>query len=466
MLDTLEIRAPVKTSDPSVLENLTQVGNAKRLIKRHRDKIRYVHGMGKWLVWDGTRWAIDDTGAVMRLAKETVVSIYADAPSVMYDGDRAELVKWGLKSESKHHLESMISLARTEPEISLRPDELDANQWLLNCRNVTIDLKTWQIGDHQREDLITRRLSVDFDAKAKCPNWFKFLRRVLSDDEETCRFVQRAIGYSLTGSVSEQVFFFMFGSGRNGKSTFIEVIQALLGEYVTKTPTETLMAKDRASIPNDVARLAGKRMVVARETDEGQRLAEAVVKDLTGGDRIVARYLHQEFFEFDATFKIWMYGNHKPIVRNTDEGIWRRMRLIPFTVTIPLNEVDPDLELKLLEELPGILNWALVGCQEWMKQGLGESPAVHQATAEYRSEMDVLGTFISEICTLGSDKSAKARDLYEQYSAWCTDYGERAMSQRQLGVRLKERGFHMRRSTGGARLWDGLSVPLSWLNDS
>lgn len=464
MLDSFETRRPAKTSDPSVLENLTDAGNARRLVKRHKKSVRYVHAMGRWLVWDGTRWSADDTGAIMRLAKETVISIYVDAPDVLYDGDRAALVKWGLKSESRNHLEAMISLARTEREISVRPDDLDANQWLLNCRNVTFDLKKWEKGEHNPEDLITRRVNVDFDPTAKCPNWMKFLRRVMNDDEETCKFIQRAIGYTLTGSVTEQVFFFMFGSGRNGKSTFIEVVQALLGEYATKTPTETLMAKDRAGIPNDVARLAGKRLVVARETDEGQRLAEAVIKDLTGGDRIVARYLHQEFFEFDATFKIWMYGNHKPIVRNTDEGIWRRMRLIPFTVTIPREEVDPYLTLKLIEELPGILNWALTGCKEWMENGLGESPAVHQATAEYRSEMDVLGTFISEICILGNDKSVTAKDLYEQYSIWCTDFGERAMSQRQLGIRLKERGFHMRRATAGARWWDGLSVPLEKLN--
>lgn len=464
MLDTLETRLPVTLSDPLVIENLTDLGNAKRLVRRHNSRIRYAHAMGRWLTWDGTRWAMDDTGAIMRLAKETVISIYREAPDLQYDSDRALTVKWGLKSESRNHLEAMVSLARTEKEIGIRPEALDANQWLLNCRNCTFDLKNWSRGDHDPNDLITRRINVDFDPKAKCPTWLKFVRRIMGDDNELCTFLQRAIGYSLTGDISEQCLFFMFGTGKNGKSTFIETIQALMGEYVVKTPTETLMARDRSGVPNDVARLAGKRLVVARETDEGQRLAEATIKDLTGGDKIVARYLHQEFFEFAPTFKLWMYGNHKPMIRGNDEGIWRRMRLIPFTVTITPEEQDPNLSEKLLEELPGILNWALQGCREWMQHGLGEPFAIREATADYRSEMDVLGTFIAEVCEVGPDKSIAAKKFYEHYSTWCSDYGERAMSQRQLGVRLKERGFSAHAGHAGFRSWNGICVPLRELN--
>lgn len=455
-----------KAKPPStIVENLTDVGNGKRLAQRHKDEVRYVTAMSKWLYWDGTRWAIDDTGYISRLAKETVVAMYREASELKSPDDRARFVKWALLSEGIQRLEAMVKMARSERDLVVKPEYLDTDIWLLNLMNCTIDLKEHSSGENDPADMITRRISIAFDKDARCPTWKKFIDRIFGDNAELIEFVQRAVGYSLTGSTSEQVLFFMFGTGRNGKSTFIETLQRLMGEYAVKTPTETLMMRDGKGISNDVARLAGKRMVVAAETDEGQRLAEKTIKDLTGGDKITARFLHQEFFEFTPTFKLWMYGNHLPVIKGTDEGIWRRIRIIPFNVTIPKEEVDPDLALKLVDELPGILNWAIVGCEAWLKTGLGEPVIVHEATADFRSEMDVLGEFIKEMCEVGKDKTISARKLYEQYSIWCSDFGERPMSQRQLGLRLKERGFHNRRSTGGARHWDGLCVPLRNLND-
>ena len=284
--------------------------------------------------------------------------------------------------------------------------------------------------------------------------------RIFNGDVSLIRYVQRAVGLSLTGFVGEQCMFFMFGSGKNGKSTFIETIKKLMREYAATTPSETLMKRDKSGVSNDVARLAGKRLVVSSETDEGQYLSESTLKTLTGQDIISARFLHQEFFEFQPQFKLWMFGNHKPIVRGTDHGIWRRIRLIPFTVTISDEERDPNLPAKLEKELSGIFNWALMGLQDYKLNGLGEPLAVSDAVEEYRAEMDVLGTFISEMCDCKPDAIVEVRALYLCYSEWCSDFGERPLPQRSFAIRLKERGFTPTRSKIGTRCWSGISVPL------
>ena len=455
MTDILTEQAPADAP----VGDLSDMGNARRLIVRHGSKIRYCHAYGKWLVWDGTRWQIDDTGAIMRLAKETVLGMYADAAGIAGDGQRAAFVKWALASQSRARLENMIALAKTEPEVSIAPDELDANPWLLNTTTKTINLKEWKFYDHNPADLLTRCIRVPFDPKAKCPTWERFVTRIMNGDAELVAYLQRALGYTLTGDVSEQCLFFMFGSGRNGKSTFVEVIMSLMGEYMAKTPSDTLMQKDRSGVSNDVARLAGKRLVVSSETDEGQRLSEQKIKDIVGGDRVSARFLHQEFFEFSPQFKLWMYGNHKPGIRGTDYGVWRRIRLIPFTVTITDEERDPNLRAKLEDELPGILNWAILGLRAWSSGGLGDPIAVADATAEYRAEMDVLGTFIDEACVVKLDTWCTSSNLYEAYTTWCNEAGERPLPQRTLGVRLKERGFENSRGTNVKRLWKGIGVP-------
>ncbi|MCC6976273.1 MAG: bifunctional DNA primase/polymerase [Anaerolineae bacterium] len=445
--------------------NLTDVGNAHRLVGRWGDRIRYVALWKKWLVWDGTRWAQDDTHAIMRAAKDTVQGMYREASELVSDRQRQAYIKWALNSESRGRLENMIALAQSEKRVAIRPEKLDTRDWLLNCKNATVDLQSagasgkFRTYDPDPHDLLTRRLDVVYDARAKAPHWLKFINRVMGGDQEMIAYLQRAMGYSLTGDVGEQCLFFMIGTGKNGKSTFIETLLTLMGEYAIKTPTETLMSRDRSGVPNDVARLAGKRLVVARETDESQRLAEATVKDLTGGDVIVARYLYQELFEFRPTHKLWMYGNHKPLVRGTDEGIWRRIRLIPFMETITEAERDPYLPARLRDEMPGILNWALEGCLEWQVSGLGEPAKVREATQIYRSEMDILGEFFSETCEIKASQWVTARDLYRAYSQWCDEMGERPISQRALGLRLKERGFQPERGANGTRAWKGIGFP-------
>lgn len=435
--------------------NLTDFGNAKRLVKRFGDRVRFVYAWGKWLVWDATRWAVDDTGSIMRAAKDTVMAMYREASEIQSDGKRQAFVEWTRKSESAGKLSAMIDLAKTERRISIRPEALDANTWLLNCRNGVIDLRTFEFKEHDPQLLITKRVNVDYDKRAKCPTWVKFIKRVMGNDDEMVDYLQRALGYTLTGDVGEQCLFFMIGTGRNGKSTFIETLITLMSEYTVKLPTESLMARSGTGIPNEIARMKGMRLVVARETDENQRLAEATVKDLTGGDTITARFLNQEWFDFKPSHKLWMYGNHKPLIKGTDAGIWRRIRLIPFTVTIPIEERDPSLPFKLEAEMSGILNWILEGCKQWQQHGLGDPLAVKRATAEYREEMDVLAEYISERLVPKHDGKLTAKTLYADYSQWCEGMGEKPLTQRVLGLRLKERGYSTARDTN-TRYWSGI----------
>lgn len=450
------VRATVALKPTNDDLNFTDMGNAKRLVRWYGHKVKYVHLWGSWLLWDGTRWQRDETGGIYRVAKQTVARMYREAGELETEKERTKYVRWALNSEARTRLEAMISLARSEKGVSITPDQLDSFPNMLNCLNGTIDLMTGQLYEHNPDWLLTKRINVNYDPQATCPTWLKFLDRVMCGDKELIEFLARAIGYTLTGEVNEQCLFFMIGVGKNGKSTFIETLIALLGEYMAKTPTESLMAKDRSAVSNDIARLAGKRLVVARETEEGQRLAEATVKDLTGNDTVVARFLHHEFFEFRPSHKLWMYGNHKPTVRGTDEGIWRRLKIIPFSAMITAEERDPNLQDKLQRELSGILAWAVQGGLRWRQSGLTEPKIIRAATAEYRSEMDVLGVFISECCKVDSETWTDATGLYSVYTNWCDDAGERAMSKRQLGLRLKERGFASARTTGGLRIWKGL----------
>lgn len=449
---------------PQLLEteqiiNLTDLGNSRRLIKTFGDRIRYVPAAGKWLMWDGTRWAYDDTGAIERCAKEVIMRMYREASEITGDGERKRLIDWARSSESRAKIVNMIHHAKSERGATIKPEELDADQWLLNTINGTINLRTGVLQEHNPDDLITRRVNVEYNPRAKCPTWEKFINRVMAGDQDVIAYLQRGVGYTLTGDTSEQCLFFMVGTGKNGKSTFTETLIVLLQEFTVKTPTETLMKRDGApGASNDLARLAGKRLAVARETDEGQRLDEAKVKDMTGGDTITARYLFREYFDFKPTNKIWMYGNHMPLVRGVDDGFWRRMRIIPFSVTIPETERDPHLQERLQDELPGILNWAIAGCLAWQDQGMGMPLAVKTATEQYRSDMDVMQTFIEDCCTVWSGGMVTAKLMYIAYSGWCIEMGERPASQRGLGLRLKERGFTQHKGTAGSRFWAGIEL--------
>jgi len=450
---------------------LTDMGNAERFAALNGRDVRYCDPWNRWLIWDHQRWQRDETRTVDTRAKTTVRNVYQEAANCTDDTTRKALADHAKRSESDQRLRAMLSLARSEPGIPVLPDELDRDPWLLNCANGTVDLRTGELRKHERADLHTKLVPVNYNPEATCPLWDTFLRQIMgetADSNEQHRervdslvtFLQRAVGYSLTGDTREDVLIVLHGTGSNGKSTFLELLKDLLADYAMQTPASTFLAKRSDQIPNDVARLKGARFVCAIETDEGRRLAEAMVKQMTGGDTLTARFMKAEWFEFRPEFKVWLASNHRPTIRGTDHAIWRRIRLVPFDVRFVNPKEDPDakgtgptadasLPDTLRTELPGILAWAVRGCLDWQKHGLGTPEPVREATAGYRADMDVVAGFLEERCVLEPTCEVFANELYRAYSEWCEESGERPESQRKFGARLTERGIERERSTGG-----------------
>ena len=436
----------------------TDLGNALRLVQRHGGDLRYCYPQSKWYVWDRSRWARDDTGEVHRYAKDTVRTIYAEAAEADDADTRKKLSSHAMKSEAEPKIAAMISLARSEPGIPVLPKQLDADPWLLNVQNGTINLHTGELREHRPEDLITKLAPVTYDLKAACPRWLAFLDRIMDANTSLIDYIQKALGYALTGDVSEQALFFQHGTGANGKTTLMETVLALLGDYGKQAAPGLLTVKRGETHPTEIADLAGARFVASVEVDEGRRLAEALTKWLTGGDRVKARHMRQDFFEFSPTHKLWLSANHRPTIIGSDHAVWRRIRLIPFNVVIPESEQDRDLPAKLKAELPGILNWALEGCLLWQQDGLNPPQEVQVATDDYRTEQDIIAPFLEDRCILGENKEATATALYDAYRRWCGDNGEKPMPQRRFGNRLSDHGLTSERRTGGKRWWLGVGI--------
>lgn len=495
--------APPERRTPSERRRfLTDYGNCRRLVERHGDDLRFVREWG-WLVWDGRRWARDDSGAVTRMAKSAVLSLYDEAADDLGravaelqrlgdaagqrqaeallggDGDGAVLgdtqrarealekaqksalqrLAWAQASQARARLDAMVALAATELEVVARPADFDTDPWLLNCENGTLDLRTGVLREHRRDDLITKLAGTAYDPDADCPLWDDFLLDITEGNEELLAYLQRMAGLALTGDTSEQSFHLLWGTGANGKTTFTGALLALLGEYGMSTRIETLLLRRDNSIPNDVAALMGARLVVASEIPDGRRLNETLIKDVTGGDPITARELYREFFTFTPTFKLWLFGNHRPVIRGTDLGIWRRVRLVPFTVTISPEEQDAELPAKLRGELPGILNWAVEGCLAWQRDGLQPPALVQAATDDYRAEQDVLGAFLADATVQGAGVSVQAAELYAAYVQWCEENGEHAVSGTAFGRAMTERGF-VKRKTMGRNVYEGVGLAI------
>lgn len=419
--------------------NLTEMGNSERLVYRNRQDIRYCHVWKSWMIWDGLRWVQDKSDKIKMIAKEVVRSIYYEAGQASDATERQEISKHARKSESSHNINAMITLA--ESEVPVRAEELDQDPWLFNCQNGTLNLKTGILSPHSRENYITKLSPVIYDKNAPHDVWDAFLYRVFDGNKDLIAFMQRAIGYSLTGLADEQCLFILHGSGANGKTTFLQTISEIMADYAMQTPTETLLVKAKGAISNDVARLKGARFVIASEAEAEQRLAENLIKQMTGGDTISARFLHQEFFDFKPTHKMFLGTNHKPIINGTDYAIWRRIRLIPFEITIPETERDPKMLEKLRQEKEGILAWAVEGCLLWQAEGLGMPAAVKEATAGYRNEMDLILQFISDTCETGDNLQIPSKELYHALEEWCSSNGERQITRRRFIQRLKEMGY-------------------------
>jgi putative DNA primase/helicase len=443
-------------ADPS--RPLTDLGNAERLIDHHGGDLRYCHQWKKWLVWDGKRWATDNLGMVRTRARHTVREILREIPSTTDRDVVKQITDWQKASEGKAHITAMIQLAEAEEGIPILPDKLDSHPWLFNCNNGTIDLRTGTLQPHSRSDLITKLCPWDYDPNAPCPLWLNTLNLFLRNNQELIGYFQRICGMALTGAVRDHVLPIAYGTGSNGKSTILGTLLAVFGlDFAMKANYDLLMAKSTETHPTDKADLFGKRLVVAIETEAGRRLNETMVKELTGGDRIRARRMREDFWEFSPTHTLIMATNHQPMIRGTDKGIWRRLKLIPFTVAVEDEDADKAMPEKLQAEYSGILAWCVRGCLAWQAKGLGEPAEVAEATAKYRVEQDLLGRFIEEWCFVGAALTAKAGTLYEHYVKWAESGHERVMTQTAFGRAIQERESITKRPSNGV-WYDGIGL--------
>lgn len=442
--------------------NPSDLGNARRLVQHHGDDIRFSHQLDSWFEWDGCRYRKDGSGAIERRAKDTVSRIYQEAAHAGED-ERKAIARHALKSEGASRIQAMISLARSEPGIPISTDDLDRDPWVLNVTNGTVNLRTGDLQPHARGDLLSKLAPVTFDPAAECPQFEAFLNRIMLERSDLVSFLQRALGYALTGLNSERVMFILFGSGRNGKSTLLETMAGVLGDYAGTAPPEMLLSRREAGIPNDLARLPGTRFVAAVETGEGRRLDEPKVKAISGGDTITARFMRSEWFDFKPTFKLFLGTNHRPVIHGTDHAIWDRIRLVPFDYRVPDEERIPDLAAHLIDtEASGILAWLIEGCLLWQTEGLGLPDAVKQANTAYRVDMDLLAGFMEDRCIVEPNASAATGDLYRAYHSWCDDAGEKSITKQAFGRRLTERGFdsaHVGKSR--TRTWIGIGLLTS-----
>jgi putative DNA primase/helicase len=430
-----------------VLKSLTDTGNAARFSSRYANSVRYVFGMG-WVVWDELRWQRDQVAYIMELAKALAKTIHQEAAAIDKDDVREAVAKHAKASLQAPKLKAMIELAQSEPALVAQPQQLDAHDMLLGVANGVVNLKTGKLRPAQRDDLMTMHSPVAFDSSAKCPQFLAFINQVTGGDKQLANYLQRVVGYSLTGMTVEQCLFFLYGKGANGKSTFLNVVKALGGSELAKqTPCETLMVK-RTSATNDIARLQNVRIVIANEVEDGSLLAESLVKNMTGGEAMAAKFHYAEYFEFVPKFKLFIAGNHKPTIRGRDEGIWRRIRLVPFVVTIPPAKRDKHLQDKLLTELPGILNWAIKGCIAWQKSGLAQPSVVTDAVNSYREEMDVIGQWLGDCCKVGPQLECKASEAYNSYKYWSEQNGYRPMAAGTFGRDFGDRFRKVKRNDG------------------
>jgi putative DNA primase/helicase len=450
----------------------TDLENAKRLVRCHGVNYRHCHPWRKDLVWNGRAWIQDQTGQVERWAKDTIRQLYTLAAAEADDCRRKAIYAGALKSESAKRLRDMAALSRSEPGMPILPGQLDRDGMLLNVHNGTLDLRSGELRPHRREDYLTKLCPVAYDPRATCPLWERFLADIFPatgdaaeqpGNTELILFVQRFLGYCLSGDVSEQVLTVFWGKGANGKSTLLNVLLEVLGQdYAIKAPTDLLVVK-RDAHPTEKADLFGSRLVAAIETEDGAKLAESLVKDLTGGERIRARRMREDFWEFAPTHKLILCTNHKPKIRGTDHAIWRRIRLVPFTVIIPPERQDKQLLDKLRGEYPGILAWLVRGFLAWKQEGVSLPADVKAATQEYRDEQDLLAGFIKECCIVklgDSNYRCRANQLYARFVKWVEGSGEgkgsEVPSQRKVGEALIERGFGRHLSNGTWYLGIGL----------
>jgi putative DNA primase/helicase len=444
--------------------NLTDAGNAELFRDIVGDIFCHVSDLGNWLKFDGVKYVKADEEA--KLTMLAIIRKKIDLAQIYLTGKnqedkRQKIIRHALASESSPKLKSALEIAQCMLSKSII--EFDKDKLLLCVEDGVIDLRREGGGFRKSkpEDYLYKYTRIKFDSYAECPRWKQFLKEIFLNDEKLILFIQKAIGYTLTGLTSAQCFFILYGTGANGKSVFLTVLQWLLGDFAISTSMETFKdrSQNNAQIPNDLAALCGKRFVKSTELKEGSRLNEERIKALTGDESIQARFLHKEFFDFFPEFKIWIGVNHRPVIRGTDEAIWRRPKLIPFEAYFPPEKRDENLSNTLKSELPGILLWAIDGCHLWQQEGLILPEKVEKATSDYREESDVIGEFLSECTIQGDGKKVKAGDLWDAYEKWCG--GKADIKQTTFGLKVREKGF-IKKSSMGYPYYHGIGLVDSW----
>ncbi len=460
ILASIAKREASKATTPA--GRLTETGNAERFTAEHGEGLRYCFPMRSWLWWDGRHWVKDAIGEVMRRGKQTIRSLYAEAAGERDDSRRKELGKWARTSDTERGIKAMISLAQSEPGIPILPDALDADPWLLAAENGVIDLRSGELLPHSRERMISKLAPVEYDPAARDTTLDKYLRDVTGGDEDFLAYIQRAIGYSLSGSTAEEVFFLVLGPAATGKSTLVEAMLAMLGGYGRKASFDTFLERRDVGSPRpDIAALAGVRFVAAVETAQTRHLAAPVVKELTGSDTVTARHLYQEPISFRPVLKLWLAANDAPTISDVDSGIWRRLRRLPFEHVVEKPDKSLKAHLSSLDGRKAILAWAVEGCLAWQRQGLGSCSRVEERTAELRTSMNPIAEFLNTRCRISRNAETPAQNLRGAYEEWAHEVGAKPLSDRAWGKRLQDQGCQRVRLTiDGRRVtcWRGIEL--------
>lgn len=431
-----------KLDFPKNVYDMTDTGNAQRLRNKYVGNIKYSYIQKEWYYWTGKVWQVDNSGEIKKLADVIIDDMKKEA--FRADGDiQDELLKWCNRTASSKGKTNMITETQHLEGIPVQPDEFDAYTDYINCQNGIVNLRTGELLPHDSNFMMTRICYTDYDTTCGEPKlWLKFLNDVCNGDKELINYLQKCVGYSLSGSIREQCAFFIYGIGNNGKSTFLDTISDLMGTYASNVQPETIMVKKNDGGANsDIARLKSSRFVTSVEPNEGVRLNEGLVKQLTGGDKVTCRFLYGKEFEYVPEFKIWIGTNHKPTIRGTDVGIWRRIKLIPFEVNIPKDKVDKTLKYKLRKELPQIFNWAVQGCIKWQEEGLELPKCVQDATKEYKAEMDILTNFMEQCVEIDykSPEPIMAPQLFNLYTIWAQKNNEYQMTSRKFYTEIAKK---------------------------
>jgi putative DNA primase/helicase len=433
---------------------LNDYGNSQRLVALYGADLRYCHDVRKWLVWDGRRWKQDTTGEAYRLAKQAMLEFASQA----LDRGTKEVRQFAIGSLNERRISHLLILAQSD--IFIEPHRLDAHSKLLNAINGTIELDTGNLRPHHREDFLTKLVAVEYHPEARCPRWDQFLREVL--DENLLDYVQRALGYSLTGLTGEKAVFALYGPGNSGKTTLLTTFRELIAEYAVVIQADTLMSRahDTNNTQADLCDLRGARFVHTSECEASQRLSQARLKAITQGmGHIKATRKYENPITFPETHKLWLDTNERPGIKNVDDqATFNRLHPIPFLRSVPRDEIDQDLGNKLKAEAEGIFAWAVAGAKAWCERGLGKPPEVEAATEQWRGENDNLGWFIEECCVVGDAFSARAREIYTAYKQWAERSGEKvAASDREFSARLISRGFKKKHKERGW-IYEGIGL--------